>query len=61
MGKFIGIGAGVVVGKGGQVEGLGGLVQVESREKDEEQRPFEVDGKEISSQASQTQSRREEG
>ena len=45
MGKFIGIGAGAVVGKDGQVEGLGGLVQVE--EKDEEQRPFEVDGKEI--------------
>ena len=32
-------------GKDGQVEGLGGLVQVE--EKDEEQRLFEVDGKEI--------------
>ena len=44
MGKFIGIGAGAVVGKDGQVEGLGGLVQVE--EKDEERRPFEVDGKE---------------
>jgi len=29
MGKFIGIGAGVVVEKDGQVEGLGGLVQVE--------------------------------
>jgi len=29
MGKFIGIGAGAVVGKDGQVEGLGGLVQVE--------------------------------
>jgi len=34
-----------VVDKDGQVEGLGGLVQVE--EKDEEQRLFEVDGKEI--------------
>ena len=41
MGKFIGIGAGAVVGKDGQVEGLGGLVQVEEK-KDEEQRPFEV-------------------
>jgi len=45
VGKFIGIGAGAVVDKDGQVEGLGGLVQVE--EKDEEQRLFEVDGKEI--------------
>ena len=34
-----------MVDKDGQVEGLGGLVQVE--EKDEEQRLFEVDGKEI--------------
>jgi len=31
MGKFIGIGAGAVVGKDGQVEGLGGLVQVEEK------------------------------
>ena len=38
-----------MVGKDGQVEGLGGLVQVE--EKDEEQRPF-VDGKEILSNRS---------
>jgi len=29
MGKFIRIGAGAVVEKDGQVEGLGGLVQVE--------------------------------
>jgi len=28
MAKFIGIGAGAVVEKNGQVEGLGGLVQV---------------------------------
>jgi len=33
MGKFIGIGAGAVVGKDGQVEGLGGLVQVEEKTK----------------------------
>jgi hypothetical protein len=39
-----------VVEKDGQVEGLGGLVQVEK--KDEEQRPFEVDGKEIFSNCS---------
>ena len=39
-----------MVEKDGQVEGLGGLVQVE--EKDEEQRPFEVDGKEIFSNRS---------
>jgi len=45
MGKFIGIRAGAVVEKDGQVEGLGGLMQVE--EKVEEQRPFEVNGKEI--------------
>ena len=32
MGKFIGIGAGAVVEKDGQVEGLGGLVQVEEKE-----------------------------
>ena len=50
MEKFIGIGAGAVVEKDGQVQGLGGLVQVE--EKDEEQRPFEVDGKEIFSNRS---------
>jgi len=31
MGKFIGIGAGAVIGKDGQVEGLGGLVQVEEK------------------------------
>jgi len=31
MGKFIGIGAGAVVGKDGQVEGFGGLVQVEEK------------------------------
>ena len=31
MGKFIGIGAGAVVGKDGQVEGLGSLVQVEEK------------------------------
>ena len=34
-----------MVEKDGQVEELGSLVQV--KEKDEEQRPFEVDGKEI--------------
>ena len=34
-----------MVEKDGQVKGLGGLVQVEK--KDEEQHPFEVDGKEI--------------
>jgi len=39
-----------VVEKDGQVEELGGLVQVE--EKDEEQRPFEVDGEEIFSNRS---------
>jgi len=33
MGKFIGIRAGAVVGKDGQVEGLGGLVQVEEKTK----------------------------
>ena len=42
---FIGIRAGSVVEKDGQVEGLGGLVHVE--EKDEKHHPFEVDGKEI--------------
>jgi len=31
MGKFIGIGAGAVVEKDGQVKGLGGLVQVEEK------------------------------
>jgi len=31
MGKFIGIGAGAVVEKDEQVEGLGGLVQVEEK------------------------------
>jgi len=31
MGKFIGIGAGAVVGKDGQVEGLGSLLQVETK------------------------------
>ena len=41
--------------KDGQVEGLGGLVQVE--EKNEEQRPFEVNGKEIfSNRRKQTKS-----
>ena len=34
MGKFIGIGAGAVVEKDGQVEGLGGLVQVEEKEEE---------------------------
>jgi len=33
MGKFIGIGAGAVVEKDEQVEGLGGLVQVEEKTK----------------------------
>ena len=45
MGKFIGIGAGAVVEKDGQVEGLGGLVQVE--EKRQRATPVQVDGKEI--------------
>jgi len=45
MGKFIRFGAGAVVGKDGQIEGLGGLCR--SRKKDEEQHPFEVNGKEI--------------
>ena len=49
-GKFIGIGAGAVAEKDGQVEGLGGLVQFE--EKNEEQRPFEADGIEIFSNCS---------
>jgi len=31
MGKFIGIGAGAVVQKDWQVEGLGGLVQVKEK------------------------------
>jgi len=31
MGKFIRIGAGAVVEKDGQVEGLGGLMQVEEK------------------------------
>jgi len=31
MGKFFGIGAEAVVEKDGQVEGLGGLVQVEGK------------------------------
>jgi len=31
MGKFFGIGAGAVIEKNGQVEGLGGLVQVEEK------------------------------
>jgi len=31
MGRFIGIEAGAVVEKDGQVEGLGGLVQVEGK------------------------------
>jgi len=31
MGKFIGIGAGAVVDKDGQVEVLGGLMQVEEK------------------------------
>ena len=34
MGKFIGIGAGAVVEKDGQVEGLGGLVKVEEKEEE---------------------------
>ena len=50
MGKFIRIGAGAVVEKDGQVEGLGGLMQVE--EKHEEQHLFEVDGKEVFSNRS---------
>ena len=50
MGKFIGIRAGAVVEKDGQVEGLGGFVQVEKI--DEEQRLLEVDGKEIFSNRS---------
>jgi len=33
MGKLIGIAAGAVVEKDGQVEGLGGLVQVEGKSK----------------------------
>jgi len=31
MGKLVGIGAGAVVGKDGQVEGLGVLMQVEEK------------------------------
>jgi len=50
MGRFIGIGAGAVDEKDGQVEGLGGLVQVE--EKRRRATPVEVDGKEIFSNRS---------
>jgi len=58
-GKFMGITAGAVVERDGQVEGLGGLVQVEGK-RHEEQRPFEVDGKEISSNRSkQTKAKQE--
>ena len=49
-GNFIRIGAGAVVRKDGQVDGLGGLVQ--ARKKDKEQHPFQVDGKEIFSNRS---------
>jgi len=64
MGKFIGIGAGAMVEKkNGQVEELGGLVQVEENRRKEH--PFEVDGKEIISnrckQAKPKLSRREDG
>jgi len=45
MRKFIGIGAGALVEKDGQVEGLGGLVQVEAKRR--RATLFEVDGKEI--------------
>jgi len=47
MVKFIGIEAGTVVETDGQVEGLGGHKLCRSRRKDEEQRLFEADGKEI--------------
>ena len=57
MRKFIEIGAVAVVRKDGQVERLAGLVHIE--EKDEEQRPFEVDGKEIFSNRSK-QAKRED-
>ena len=45
MGKFIGIGAGAVVEKDGQAKDW--VVWCRSRKKDEEQRPFQVDGKGI--------------
>ena len=50
MGKFIGIGAGAVVGKMGKSKDW--VVWCRSRKKDEEQRPFEVDAKEIFSNRS---------
>ena len=50
MGKFIGIGAGAVVKKVGKSKDW--VVWCRSRNKDEEQRPFEVDGKEIFSNRS---------
>jgi len=62
MRTFIGIGAGAVVGKDVQVEGLGGLVQVE--EKGPRATPVCSRLKRNllePQQASQTQSRREDG
>jgi len=50
MGKFMGIRAGAVVEKYGQVEGFGGLVQVEGKSR--RATPGEVDGKEIFSNRS---------
>ena len=50
MGRFIGIRAEAVVGKDGQVKDW--VVWCRSREKDEEQRPFEVDGEKIFSNRS---------
>jgi len=62
MGKFVGIGAGAVVEKDGQVEGLGGLVQVEGKRR----RATPVLSRWkinllILQQASNSQSRREDG
>jgi len=51
MGKFIGIGARVEIEKGGQVEGLGDLVQIETKRKQRHLK-FEVDRKEIFSYSS---------
>jgi len=62
MGKLIGIRAGSVFGKDRQVEGLGALVQVE--EKRQRATPVSNRWKRnllVLQQASQTQSRREDG
>jgi len=61
MGKFIGIRAGAVVGKDGQVDGLGGLVQVKKKKTNSNARLKSMEKKSSQTAASKPNPKQERG